>query len=106
MIAAEGYIKQLFARRPFSVRERADMVELYAHAEFLAQRIIKTVPQSVPLDLAVMKLKEVMALCETAVALHPQDEPQMEMRGISREQADMLLKENAELKAQAGFERR
>lgn len=72
-------IKKLFERRPFTERERADMKDLYAHAELFALRMVQTIPSGVELELAVFKLKELLGLCETAVALNPKCEAQTEM---------------------------
>jgi hypothetical protein len=69
----EYSVKQLFARRIFTSKERENMKELYAHAELLALRILKTVPQSLQQERAIVRIKDVLADCETAVALHPSE---------------------------------
>lgn len=67
----EGYVRKLFERRQFTQDERDNMRELYSNAELLAIRISRTIPECHEQALAVGKLKEALAYCETAVALHP-----------------------------------
>jgi hypothetical protein len=64
-------IKKLFERRRFTDEERSTMEALYAEATILAERIDRTMPTSVEKELAIFKLKECLAYCETAVAMNP-----------------------------------
>jgi hypothetical protein len=65
-------IKKMFERRPFTPKEREDMKELYGIAETLALRIEKQVPAGLEKELALVKIKEVLAFCEAAVAMNPE----------------------------------
>ena len=75
----ESTVKQMFGRRIFTQEERESMRELYSLTEIVAQRILRTVPHSFETDLAILRLKEALALCETAVAMHPRLSHQVEM---------------------------
>lgn len=67
-------IRRMFSRRAFTPKERETMKTIYIDAEFLAQRINRDIPESVEKDLAILKIKDVLASCEAAVAMHPRDE--------------------------------
>lgn len=107
-------IKKLFERRTFTAKERAEMRELYAFGEMFANQMVRVVPDCEHLSRAVMKLKESLADCEAAVALHPKCDKQIEMPAINEAeeriklnyQAQELEKALAECRAKAAFARR
>jgi hypothetical protein len=72
-------IKRLFARRQFTEEERDTMRGLYAHAELLANRIAEVIPGCDYSVSAIHQLKNCMADCESAVALNPKCDKQVEM---------------------------
>lgn len=72
-------VRKLFERRQFSETERAEMRELYAQTEALAQRLVRTIPPCGSRDEAVYCLKMSLAHVETAVALNPKCDKQVSM---------------------------
>jgi hypothetical protein len=65
-------IKTLFERRQFTDKERAVMKELYKQTEMLAHRMWELLPKCEFTEQAVFRLKDVMASCETALAIYPE----------------------------------
>jgi len=47
------------------------MEELYSFAELFAQRLVKTVPTCIERELALHKVKGVLSLCESGLAMNP-----------------------------------
>jgi hypothetical protein len=77
---AKKTIKNLFERRQFTTSEREAMKELYTFGELLANQIIKAVPDCEHQLRAVLKIKEALGDCETALALNPKCDKQAEMK--------------------------
>jgi hypothetical protein len=125
MTESQQIIKKLFARRPFNSQERTDMQELYSFAEMFANQVVRLTPGCEHQTRALLKIKEALADCETAVALHPKEYPQAEMGFVGKvasneitnantlqprqelnRKADMLEKEAHELRSLAAHARR
>lgn len=72
-------ITKLFERRQFNEKERTTMRELYQQTEMLAERMATTLPDCEHVKAAIFRLKDSLALCETALALNPRCDKQVEM---------------------------
>lgn len=73
------FIKKLFERRQFNTQERAAMQELYAFGEMFAHQIVRLTPECDFQLAAIAKVKDALAMCETAVALNPKCDKQVAM---------------------------
>lgn len=67
-------LEKHFERRSFTARERGDMQDLYTHAKMFAQHLTRVTPECIELELAVLKIKEALALSEMAVTMNPTDD--------------------------------